>query len=214
MELCSKHLVLYYRSVNQETFSQQLEHWLKSSSPKTIRALTSVFAEKSFAIVVLVLMFLPALPLPTGGITHIFELIVMLLSIELMLGKRTIWLPNKWNDMHLGKAMQKKLIPFVIKRIEWFERHSKPRLGEVINHPLALRFLGLIFFLFALGAFLAPPFAGLDTLPSMGAVIVALSLILGDIALLAFGCLVGAVGVGIVIGTGDLTIHFIERLIH
>ena len=74
--------------------------------------------------------------------------------------------------------------------------------------------VGFIFLLLALAAFVSPPFAGLDTLPSLGAVIIALSLILEDMMLFLFGWLVGAIGVGIIIGTGGLTIHFIERLVH
>ncbi len=195
-------------------FSQQLEEWLKSTGPKTLENLSKVFAEKSFAIIVLVLMFLPALPLPTGGITHIFELIVMLLSLELIIGRRTVWLPKTWSHKPLGTTLKGKVVPLIIRRIRWFERFSRPRLGGVINHRFSLRFVGLLFFVLALGAFLAPPFAGLDTLPSLGAVIIALSLILEDMVLFLIGCAVGAVGIGLVIGTGDLTLHLITKLVH
>ena len=59
----------------EEPFSKQLEDWLKSDSPKTLGGLGAVFEEKSFAVAILLLMFIPALPLPTGGITHVFEAI-------------------------------------------------------------------------------------------------------------------------------------------
>lgn len=172
-----------------------------------------MFAEKSFATVILLLMFLPALPLPTGGITHIFELIVMLLSLELMIGRRTIWLPQRWLDKELGLRTRKKMLPLVMRRLRWFERFSRPRLGAAINHRLSLRFIGLLFFLSAFFAFIAPPFAGLDTLPSLGAVVIALSLILEDVVVLVIGCLLAAVGIGLVIGTAGLTLQFVNRII-
>ena len=51
-------------------FSDELERWLRSDESKTLRALGDVFEEKSFAATILLLMFLPALPVPTGGVTH------------------------------------------------------------------------------------------------------------------------------------------------
>ncbi len=196
------------------TFSQQLQVWLKSNQPKTLSSVSEAFGEKSFAIIVLVLMFIPALPIPTAGITHIFELIVMLLSAELIAGRRQVWLPKSWRHKKLGAFMETKTVPALIKRIRWFERFSRPRLSALVQNNLFLRFVGFIFLVLALAAFVSPPFAGLDTLPSLGAVIIALSLILEDIALFLFGWLVGAVGVGLVIGTGGLTIHFISRLLN
>ncbi len=195
----------------QPPFSRQLENWLRSKGPKTLADLTAVFAEKSFAIAVLLLMFLPALPLPTGGITHVFELIVMLLGSELIIGRHTVWLPYRWRQRPLGEFWRAKTMPLIIRRVRWFERFSRRRLAEVMNHPLFLRLVGLLFLVFALAAFLAPPFAGLDTLPALGAVMIALSLILEDVALFGFGCLVGAVGVGLVLAAGGITLHFIQH---
>jgi hypothetical protein len=63
-----------------EKFSDTLEHWLESDEPKTLGAMNDVFAEKAFAVTILLLMFVPALPLPTGGVTHVFEAITVLLS--------------------------------------------------------------------------------------------------------------------------------------
>ena len=63
--------------MTDQRFSQQLEDWLRSEQPKTLGELQRVFAEKSFAVLVVVLMLIPALPTPTGGVTHLFELITM-----------------------------------------------------------------------------------------------------------------------------------------
>ena len=81
---------------DEEPFSTQLEHWLADDEPKTLGRLGEVFAEKSFAVTIMMLMFLPALPLPTGGITHVFEAIVVLLALQMVLGRRTIWLPERF----------------------------------------------------------------------------------------------------------------------
>jgi hypothetical protein len=199
----------------EQPFSDRLDHWLKTDSKHTLESLSKVFAEKSFAIVILILMFLPALPIPTAGLTHVFELIVMLLAVELMLGRRTIWLPRRWRARPLGRMMRTKALPLMVRRIRWFEHYFRPRLSNWLDHPFFLRFAGGLFFFLALAAFVAfPPGAGLDTLPSLAAVVMALSLILGDILLFGLGGLIAIVGVGLVIAAGGLTLQLIQKLIH
>src|SRR3990167_2163409 len=92
-------------------FSQELEDWLKSKKPKTLAGLDEVFGERSFAVIFLGLMSLPALPIPTGGITHVLELIVMILALELIAGRRNIWLPAKWKSYKLNKTVEAKAVP-------------------------------------------------------------------------------------------------------
>ena len=108
-------------------FSKKLEMLLRSKQPVSLKALTDSFVEKSFAIVLLLLLALPALPLPTGGITHIFEIIAMLVCIELIAGRKTLWLPNKWLNSNIPRSLQKSALPKFIKIIKWFEKHSRPR---------------------------------------------------------------------------------------
>jgi hypothetical protein len=74
--------------------SDGLERWLGGDSEKTLGSLIELFEEKSFAIVFVLLLGVPALPLPTGGATHVFEIIAMLLALELIVGREQIWLPS------------------------------------------------------------------------------------------------------------------------
>src|SRR5882672_1054897 len=90
----------------EERLSDQLEGWLRSEQPKTIGSLIDVFEEKSFAVLFVLLLAVPALPLPTGGITHVFEVIAMLLALELIVGRRRVWLPERWRRRELSSAMR------------------------------------------------------------------------------------------------------------
>ena len=76
--------------------SDQLEGWLTSDGDKTLGGLIELFEEKSFAILFVLLLGLPALPIPTGGATHVFEVIAVLLALQLIAGRDEIWLPEKW----------------------------------------------------------------------------------------------------------------------
>jgi hypothetical protein len=199
--------------VKGKTFSDELERWLRGNQPKTLENLIEVFAEKSFAIAFLLLMFIPALPLPTGGITHVFEVIVMLLALELIIGRRTIWLPQRWQKTSLGLAARGKALPFVIRRIRWFERFSRPRLHRLVKHPQFGRGAGLIVLALTLAAFLAPPFSGLDTLPSMGVVVIALSIILEDIMLWFVGLGIGVIGITLQLFFAGAIVQLIRTLL-
>ncbi len=203
---------MYYGYMPQ-LFSVRLETWLKDKHPKTIKSLLDAFGEKSFAIVIMVLMFTPALPIPTGGITHIFELIVMLLAIEMIAGRRTLWLPKKVLKRPLGNVLTGKAVPLMIRQIKWFERFSKPRYGNFINHRITYVFVGVLFFMLAVAAALAPPFTGLDTIPALAAVTVSLALILDDALLFAVGTILSTVGIVLVFITASATLSLIQNFI-
>ena len=51
--------------------SDELYRWQEGEGEKTLGGLIDVFGEKSFAVLFVVLMGVPALPLPTGGATHV-----------------------------------------------------------------------------------------------------------------------------------------------
>ena len=193
-------------------FSDRLEAWLTTDETKTIGALGEVFAEKSFAVTILFLMFLPALPLPTGGISHVFEAITVVLGLQMIVGRETIWLPDKWRQRELGASTTQKAVPFIARRIRWFEKFSRPRGVRIFRDRLPRMFLGLIIVAVAAAAALSPPFSGLDTIPSMGAVIVALSIILEDVVVLAIGIAVGIGGVAISVALGAAVVSGIQHL--
>jgi hypothetical protein len=201
------------RPPRTQPFSDELEAWLRADSPNTLSALGNVFNDRSFAVMILVLMFVPALPVPTGGVTHVFELITVVLGAQMVAGRRTVWLPARWKNRELGSVTTGKALPFIVRRIRWFERLSRPRLRSWFEHPWMLRLLGGEFIALAIAAALAPPFSGLDTLPALGAVIVALAIVLQDVVLLMVGTAIGAAGVALIVTVGAAVLHFVSSLV-
>jgi hypothetical protein len=190
-------------------FSEDLESWLASPGTKTLADLTEVFEEKSFAIALLLLMITAALPIPTGGITHLFELVTMLLALEMIVGRRTIWLPQRLLRRELGPATTTKAIPFIARRVRWFERFARRRLARVLEQRIILSWIGLVVLLFTVAAFVAPPFSGLDTLPALGVVVIALSLILEDVVIPIVGTVIGLAGIAVEVALGSAVLHFL-----
>lgn len=196
-----------------EKVSDRLEQWFGAEGPRTLGGLIDAFREKSFAVVFIVLMAVPALPLPTGGITHVLEAITMLLALELIVGRRTIWLPARWKGLELAGLSGGRFGTSLIRRIRWFEGFSRPRLRPILQHRLSAILFGAVVFVLSLTAFLAPPFSGLDTLPALGVVVLALGVLLEDFVFVVIGLLIGALGALVMIALGSIVVRWLERLV-
>lgn len=193
--------------------SDLLEQWLGEDQPRTLGDLVDAFGERSFAVIFVVLLSVPALPLPTGGITHVFEAVAMLIAVQLVLGRRSIWLPARWKRVDLRGRAGDRLTRTLVGRIRWFERFSRPRLPYLTRGRAARTLYGALVFVLSLTAFLAPPFSGLDTLPALGVVVMSLGVLLADFVLVAAGTVIGCLGVAAVIGLGGLVVQALERLV-
>jgi hypothetical protein len=192
--------------------SHELERWLQSDGEKSLGSLVELFEEKSFAILFVLLLALPALPLPTGGATHVFEIIAVLLAGQLIAGRSEIWLPQRWRGLELAGDRRQRLISGLMKLIRRLERFSRPRLRFLFDHRLSNIVFGLLVIAGCAGAFFAPPFTGLDTLPALGVVLVSLGVLLEDIAVVVLGLVVGIAGVALEIVLGSAAIKGIGKL--
>jgi hypothetical protein len=188
--------------------SGELEHWLEGEGGNTVGDLVDVFEEKAFALVFVVLLAVSALPLPTGGATHVFEVIAMLAALQLIAGRKKIWLPQRLRKRELGGSALNRLI----RIIRWLERFSRPRLRFLFDHRLSHVVFGVLVLAGSLAAFLAPPFSGLDTLPSLGVVLVSLGFLLEDVAFVVVGVVIGITGVFLEIVLGKAVVHGIRSL--
>ena len=103
----------------------------------------TVFEERTFAVAIFILMAPTALPLPTGGLTYALEITTILLALEMVAGRRTVWLPEKWKARELGEVTTGRAIPAIVRIIRWCERWSRPRGARLIDNGIAWRVLGL-----------------------------------------------------------------------
>src|SRR5919109_4961870 len=127
--------------------SDELEGWLAGEGEKTVGGLVDLFGQRSFAILFVLLLGVPALPLPTGGATHVFEVIAMLLSLQLIVGRDTVWLPQRWREMKLEGASQQRFVNGLLRLIRWLERFSRPRLHWLFEHRLGNAVFGVLILL-------------------------------------------------------------------
>jgi hypothetical protein len=200
------------RGQSGDRLSRELEGWLAGDGEKTVGSLVDLFGQRSFAVLFVLLLGVPALPLPTGGATHVFELIAMLLALQLIIGRDQIWLPRRWCALSLAGSKQQRFIAALMRMIRRLEGISRRRFGFLFGHRLSQVAFGVLALAGSLGAFLAPPFSGLDTLPALGVVLLSLGVLLEDIAIVVVGVAVGAGGVFLEIVLGKAAVHWVSKL--
>jgi hypothetical protein len=155
----------------------------------------------------------PALPLPTGGATHVFEIIAVLLAAQLIAGRNHIWLPRRWRELELAGDRQQRFLAALMRMIRRLERISRPRLRFLFDHRLSNIVFGVLVIAGCAGAFLAPPFTGLDTLPALGVVLLSLGVLLEDFAIVIAALVVGVAGVILEIVLGKAAVEGIGHLL-
>jgi hypothetical protein len=194
------------------TVSEQIEGWLQADGEKTLGGLIEFFGKKSFALVFVLLLGVPALPLPTGGATHVFEIIAVLVALQLIAGREGIWLPQRWRGVELAGGRRERFIAGLMKLIRRLERFSRPRFRFLFNHRLSNIVFGVLVIAGSAGAFFAPPFTGLDTLPALGVVLLSLGVLLEDVLVVVAALIVGMVGVVLEIALGSAAVHGVGSL--
>lgn len=192
--------------------SDQLEGWLTSEGDKTLGGLIELFEEKSFAILFVLLLGVPALPIPTGGATHVFEIIAVLLALQLIAGRDEIWLPKRWRARSLVGGKSEKFVTKLMQLIRRLEKISKPRLRFLFNHRLSNIVFGLLVIGGTVAAFFAPPFSGLDTLPALGVVLLSLAVLLEDILLAIVAFVIGLAGILLSLFLGRAAVNALQGL--
>ena len=141
-----------------------------------------------------------------------FEAIAVLLALQLVAGREEIWLPRRWRQLELAGPRQQRFLNGLMKLIRWLERFSRPRLRFLFEHRLTDVVFGLLVIVLSVAAFVAPPFSGLDTLPSLGAVLLALGVLLEDALVVVAAIIFGVAGIVLEIVLGSAAVNGISSL--
>ena len=179
--------------MSERALSDEVESCLQQRDV-TLGQLNDTLDKRGFALVLMLLLLPSALPIPTGGVTHVLELCAVVVTLQMIAGRSDLWLPRRIAAHSLGETFTAKAATKMLRFLRWFERHSRPRGVRLLDTRLAVSGFGIAMLLFVLGALVAPPFTGLDTLPSLGVVVVCVGLLLHDGLIAAAGVVVGVVG--------------------
>lgn len=192
--------------------SQLLKDWRDSPGEKTLGGLVDTIGNRSFALLFIILLGLPALPLPTGGVTHVLEIVAMILALQLIVGRKTVWMPRRWRGTEFEEGNKAKFIDGLIGTTTKLERYSKPRFTWLFGYWWSNVLYGVAVLLGTLAAFLAPPFTGLDTIPALGVVVLSVGVIMEDIAFVIGGAIMILAGAILEITLGDAIYRGVKSL--
>jgi hypothetical protein len=193
--------------------TDELGSWAAGGGDGTVGSLIDTFGEKSFAVLFVLLLGVPALPLPTGGVTHLLEAIALLLALQLVIGRRTIWLPLRWRSVVLTGPRSGRFIERLMRLIAWLERWSQPRGRFLFGNRLSNAIFGALVFIGTAAAFVAPPFSMLDTLPALGVVLLSVGVLVEDVVIAGAGLAIGAGGIALVLALGRAAVRGVADLV-
>ena len=93
--------------------TELIARWRESEGEKSLGGFVDAMDSKGFALLLVILMGPSALPIPTGGLTHLFEIAAVLLAFQLILGRADVWLPGRMRRISLEGGGATSLAPFL-----------------------------------------------------------------------------------------------------
>jgi len=141
----------------------------------------------------LFLFALPAaLPMPGLGINIIIAMPLVLLTVQQMIGKHTIWMPKKIKNASISKSrfdtMIEKSMPFVHK----LEILTRPRI-KFISTGVFRNIIGLFGLIMALSICVPLPLT--NTVPAFGIALMAVGVVMRDGLAVIAGAFIGTLWV-------------------
>ncbi len=158
----------------------------------TLADILQLAGERTFGFLFVLLALPSALPLPAAGYSTPFGLVILLLAIQLMSGRKAPWLPDK--IMH--RPLELKTVQGFLKAgMPWLQKLEiicRPRLTFICTGLSGRIIIGLGISLMAISMMI--PIPGTNTLPAMGVFLTGFGLLDDDGAITLAGlvlCLMG-----------------------
>lgn len=165
------------------------------AAPKevTLNEVLEISGERTFGFLFVLLALPSALPIPAPGYSTPFGILLLLLAVQLLMGREQPWLPEKFRKRGFERSqiqgVMRKGIPW-LKRIELVAR---PRLTPVCTSRAGRTVIGLAIALMSISMMIPIPLT--NTLPAMGIFVTGFGLLDDDGAISLAGltlCVLGA----------------------
>lgn len=180
--------------------SQQLAQLAAEASDGTVTLdwVLRHLNERAFGLFLLVMALPCCIPF-LYGIPQVVALPLMLVSVQILFGRRTPWLPTKLGARTVTKESLQSLSDRAGPWLRKIEAVSRPRLTALSRPPID-RLVGLGLVLFS--ASILVPLPGTNTVPGMAVVIISMGLLQRDGILILLGLLFGTAWIATLIVAG------------
>ncbi|MGC6455724.1 MAG: exopolysaccharide biosynthesis protein [Coraliomargaritaceae bacterium] len=175
-----------------KSLATALEHCLQQPNGKSdsargpsIGELCEALGEKGFGLLLVILSLPSALPLPAPGYSTPFGIALALLALQMLTGRRSLWLPRKLYQLRIEPKLASKMIQTASRFLRSIERWIQPRQAWIRSRAGQAALAGLVLIMSAL---MILPIPLTNTLPAMVIFLIGVGLSEEDglLALLAF----------------------------
>ncbi len=167
-------------------FSQDIKLLLQrlAEKPLTLGDILTETSERGFSLVIALLVLPFLFPVPPG-LTGPFGGACLLLSMQMMLGRRSPWLPKKISRYKFPRSFSQTLLQNLQRITKILEKICRPRLLKIADHPYIWRFNG--FCISWLAVLLISPVPLTNPIPAIGILLLAIATIESDGLLMCIG---------------------------
>lgn len=159
----------------------------------SVSEIVAAFGARALAAIMLLWALVNFLPLPPGG-TTITGAPLLLLAMELAVGRQTLWLPQKMMRSSISRSTFRKSFGWLVPIVKLAERLSKPRLSWLTNR-FNKSLIGFVCFLLSVVLVLPIPLGNIA--PAITIALFSLGLMQRDGIVVIVGWLATAVSVGL-----------------
>ncbi|RCJ32032.1 exopolysaccharide biosynthesis protein [Nostoc minutum NIES-26] len=167
-------------------FSQEIKSLLRRLAEQhlSLGDILTETSERGFSLVITLLVLPFLFPMPPG-LTGPFGAACLLLSMQMVLGRRSPWLPKKIARYKFPRPFAQLLLQNLQRLTKILEKITRPRLAKIANNPLTWRINGLC--ISWLTILLISPIPFTNPFPTIGILILAVATIEADGLLICIG---------------------------
>jgi hypothetical protein len=176
----------------------------------TVREIMAVLQDRAFALLIVLLGLPNCLPMPPP-IPLVCGLLLALVAVQIVFGRDAPWLPRQLMNRSVARTDVERAVGRAMPAFRRLERISRPRM-TFLDTPLAMRLMGAVVLVLALGLLFAPPFVGQIPL-GLAVCLVGLGLVERDGLVVVGGLVIGSIGLTLSLGFVYAIFTGIETLI-
>ncbi|MDZ8104637.1 MAG: exopolysaccharide biosynthesis protein [Nostoc sp. DedQUE12a] len=160
-------------------FSQDIKSLLErlAEQPLTLGDILAETSERGFSLVIALLVLPFLFPMPPG-LAGPFGGACLLLSVQMLLGRRSPWLPKRIANYKFPRRFAELLLQNVGRLTKVLQKITRPRLRKIANNPLTWRINGLC--ITWLTILLISPIPFTNPIPTIGILLLTVATIESD----------------------------------
>jgi hypothetical protein len=191
-------------ALSQVQYGRRLSSLLRQLSADgtgriTIRDIVDTIGNRALGALIFAFSAPIALPIPVPGLSLILGIPLLLLTWQLMIGRRRPWLPAAILRQSFDRRDFARIVGGIVPWLERVEQVIGPR-HLWVTEPIGERVIGSLAFAFSLAVFVPVPFGNMP--PALGLALFALGLLERDGRVILVGGLIGTIGLLILLGIG------------